>query len=382
MSTTNNFIRTISSAKFCLLSAVLVASLSSCEDDFKVPEPPSGNSITATAMAGDNFNILATALTKTGIAAALNDNNAGQFTVFAPNDAAFLSYAQGLFGAPTLTESEAIAKINALTNISSPSITTLAGVLNYHIVSSRILSSAITGAQTFSTLQGARLSLSNDAGVITVNGNIGSNGASVVSKDIEASNGVIHEINKVMTALGTANNILTKFSMGVNYAVAPAVVTGGLETGGDAITTDFDLMAYAIRKSNYAFTLVPNATPLPEFTIFAPTDLAFRTYITSLDPAVTTEAQAIAFLKNMSEDAVAQIVKYHVLPGRYLSSDLTNGKSVATALEGKNIGVNIVGTDVFITDNNAAADPRVTAANSAIYNDGVAHTINGVLRAN
>lgn len=372
--------------KKIIAATLLLSVFASCADEFTSPDLASGSSITDLVVGSEDFDLLEAALVKTGLASAYATNVSGTFTVFAPNDAGFLTYLQGVYSAatPPTNEAEALAKIESLTNISTPlNLGTLVARLNYHIVSSEVKAAQITGAQTLSTLNGARLSLSVVNSEVLLNGNL-SGGAKVVSADVDASNGVVHVIDKVMPVPSTTSTVLTPFALTINYGTAPATIGGGSETAGDANGADFDILAYAIRRANLVSALIPNKTPIPDFTIFAPTDNAMRAYLGDTAPATATlENAAIQSLKALDPSALADILKYHVVSGRYLSTDLSNGQSVTTLFD-QNFTVQISSDAVpvlSLDDKNSGTNPVITATNN-INNNGVVHTINAVLRSN
>ena len=71
-----------------LASVVLLAT--SCDNDDDVVVPTTDNTITGIASANADFSILVQALTRAELAATLQSD--GNFTVFAPTDAAFTSF--------------------------------------------------------------------------------------------------------------------------------------------------------------------------------------------------------------------------------------------------------------------------------------------------
>ncbi|MEM6321062.1 MAG: fasciclin domain-containing protein, partial [Bacteroidota bacterium] len=97
------------------------------------------------------------------------------------------------------------------------------------------------------------------------------------------------------------------------------------------------------------------------FTVFAPTDDAFA----------ALGQDVINTLLAEPEGDLAQILLYHVVPGKFLSTDLSNGMKAKT-LQGKDIEVTITDGNVFIND------AQVTVANIEGDN-GVVHVINKVL---
>lgn len=402
--------------------SVLCASillLNSCVEEFKQVPTPTGSTITQIATGSADFNILTAALAKTGLANTLDNNNSGAFTVFAPTDAAFVTYFQSL-SIPSASADEAaiLGWINStLSPTTTPTLATIAGVLAYHVISSEIPSSKVTGAQSFVTIGGtARLSVSKVGSNVVLNanraGNSAANGAQSITLDIDASNGVIHSIDKVLIPVSVANiwagtntfsapatSVVNYPNFTVNYAVSPPAVSvfgivmprtgsgGSINVATAAVGTlnDYNLLSAAIARAELATTIITIATPFPDFTLFAPTDAAFQAFLATLPNTgtpVTTEATARDFINTLSPTVLAGILRYHVVPGRVVSTDLSNGQVVTTALTGGTFTVNIAGSVITLVDKNTGvADPTVTSANN-LTNAGVLHQINGVLRSN
>jgi uncharacterized surface protein with fasciclin (FAS1) repeats len=392
-----------------LLLTGVVFIASSCLKDFTEPTPADSalKTITQVAVGNDNFTILVAALKKTNLASFLDNNNAGNFTVFAPTDAAFIAYFNSLTAAQLppgsappgtfVDEASVLAAINLVAVFYIPASTTamtinsLSSVLTNHIVSSKMTSSAITGNQTVTTLGtisinntpfSTRLSISkNSIGVIL---NASSN---VTAVDALASNGVVHTIDKVVVSPTGNASPIGVFGLSVNYAVSPIAISGGSETGGDATGTDYDILAYAIRIAGLAPILAPNITPLPDVTIFAPTDNAFRAYLGDVTAAsAATENAAIQLLKVRPVAELVDILKYHVVAGRVLSTDLATGQQVSTLLTGKSFTILNAGPPATINDLNTAvvapaSDATISSANILTV-AGAVHQINAVLKSN
>ena len=108
-------------------------------------------------------------------AAGLEDTLAGggPFTVFAPSDDAFARLPEG-------TVEALLADPEKLT-----------AVLTYHVVRGRVTAADAAGLSSAATVQGGELPISADGGV-----HVGD--ANVVTADIEASNGLIHVIDRVL----------------------------------------------------------------------------------------------------------------------------------------------------------------------------------------
>ena len=129
------------------------------------------HNIVETAREAGMFQTLLTAVDAAGLGETLADG--GPFTVFAPTDDAFAALPQG-------TVSGLLADPPAL-----------ARVLTYHVVPGRITSAQITGDSEPETVEGSALR-------IAVNGGVTVNDATVIQADIEADNGVIHVIDRVL----------------------------------------------------------------------------------------------------------------------------------------------------------------------------------------
>ena len=130
--------------------------------------------IVDTAIGAGSFKTLVAAVTAAGLVETLKGE--GPFTVFAPTDAAFAALPAGTV--------EALLK----------DIPALKGILTYHVVAGRVLSSDLkTGTIEATTVEGRKLTVTKAAdGSVTVNG------AKVASRDILTSNGVIHVVDAVL----------------------------------------------------------------------------------------------------------------------------------------------------------------------------------------
>jgi uncharacterized surface protein with fasciclin (FAS1) repeats len=115
---------------------------------------------------------LAAALTAAGLIETLQGE--GPFTVFAPNDDAFAALPAGLLEKLLLPENLAV----------------LTSILTYHVVAGKVMSTDVMAGDV-PTVEGSTLTLGTTEGVQV-------NDATVILADVEASNGVIHVIDKVI----------------------------------------------------------------------------------------------------------------------------------------------------------------------------------------
>ncbi len=135
---------------------------------------PSEKNIVETAVGAGQFKTLAMLLEKAGLVGALSGE--GPFTVFAPTDEAFAKLPKETVDSLLKPENKEM----------------LASILKYHVVPSRVFSDAAAKGATVKTLQGSDVTTKSDGTKVWV-GN-----ASVVTADIDASNGVIHVIDTVI----------------------------------------------------------------------------------------------------------------------------------------------------------------------------------------
>jgi len=134
----------------------------------------SGDNIVETAAAAGQFETLLAAATAAGLAPALSEDR--PFTVFAPTDEAFGALPAGTV--ETLLRPENRDK--------------LANILKFHVVSGRVGSDALADGATLDTLAGPRMTFTESEQGFTIEG------ARIVATDINASNGIVHVIDRVI----------------------------------------------------------------------------------------------------------------------------------------------------------------------------------------
>jgi len=254
-----------------------------------------------------NHNTLEAAVIAAGLADDLSGE--GPFTVFAPTDDAFAALPEGTLEA-LLADPE-----GALTQI-----------LLYHVVGAKALSTDLSDGQMITTLQG------DSVMVKIMDGNVYIDNAMVSVADLEASNGVVHVIDAV---------IIPK------YTVADVIIA----------SPDHNTLEAALGAAGLTETLMGDGP----FTVFAPTDDAFAAL-----PDGTVEA-----LLEDPEGALTDILLYHVVGAKALSTDLSDGQMIET-LNGKEVMVKIMDGNVYIND------AMVTVADVETDN-GVVHVVDAVL---
>jgi uncharacterized surface protein with fasciclin (FAS1) repeats len=119
----------------------------------------------------------------------------------------------------------------------------------------------------------------------------------------------------------------------------------------------FNTLAAALTAAGLVETLKGEGP----FTVFAPTDAAFAAL-----PAGTVED----LLKPENKDKLVAILTYHVVPGKVMSTDLTEGMKAAT----------VNGAEVTITlDGGAKVNGAVISSADVEASNGVIHVIDSVI---
>ncbi|MEH6659384.1 fasciclin domain-containing protein [Leeuwenhoekiella marinoflava] len=154
----------------------------------QMKEEARSNSIASKAMAADELDTLVIALNAAGLSEMLMAE--GEYTVFAPTDHAFSELKKGMLEDLTKPENKEM----------------LVGVLQYHVVPgimrSEDLGKAIDegkGKATLTTVKGDELTIMRDGDQIVIKDGKGRK-AQIVLGNIDASNGIIHEVDRVLLA--------------------------------------------------------------------------------------------------------------------------------------------------------------------------------------
>ncbi|EED31449.1 beta-Ig-H3/fasciclin [gamma proteobacterium NOR5-3] len=277
------------------------------------PEPQGPGTIVEVAVEAGDFTTLVAALEATGLDQTLSDE-AATFTVFAPTDAAFEALGQdtidGLLG----------------------DTDTLSDILLYHVLSGQAVD-----AETALSLAGTTIEMANgDIAALTIrDGALFINGAEVIVTDVEASNGIIHAIDAVLTPPADAEP--------AGNIVEVAVAAG-----------DFTTLVAAVQAAGLDTTL---ADPDSTFTVFAPTDAAF---------AMLGEEAIAALLADL--DALTDVLLYHVISGAAVDSVTATslfGEMVEMA-NGDSVTIDIRDGALFI-NNSQVVIADVPATNGVIH---------------
>ncbi|MEM6929354.1 MAG: fasciclin domain-containing protein, partial [Myxococcota bacterium] len=243
----------------------------------EVPDPTEelGTIVDVLTLEGDFTTVLGGAQLAPGLADALSDPMAGPFTVFAPTDDAFN---QAFVDLGIKNPTDLIGNTALLT-----------ALLEYHVVEGVVRSTDITGpGLTTDTLNDLALFYAPSGDTVGVNGGAEAGttgGADVTTADLEASNGVVHTIDRVL------------LPPDVISAAIYATRSGNAQLGELAAA----LGSEGLLESFQVDLLADDITALDQFTVLAPVDDGFP---------------------DEAPKGLAQILSYHVLSGAVTSSNL------------------------------------------------------------
>lgn len=328
--------------KTLLLALTLVLGFTACQKEQLNEVTPNnvvasdrmGNTVVDIALSNPDFSILVAAVVKTNSVnffAGANLNG----TVFAPTNAAFAQL-------PAPFNSAA-----GINSISDPKdIKFLSQVLRYHVVLGRRNAAQLPNGgyatyKTATTPNDNQVFVSRSiANEVIINGN-----TKVVAADIQADNGVIHVIDKVLF-------------FPTRDIAQIAIANGG-----------FTALVAALNKTGLTSTLM---SPTTNVTVFAPTDAAFAQLPAPLNNA--------ANIKSITDPATINTLRtvllYHLTGGRVFSADLRDAISVPMVSAG-NTFVTLTGGPKVKGNGNASGSNIVLT--DLLARNGVIHVIDSVL---
>ena len=323
-----------------------VTSCSESNDPYVTPvptAPAADNTIVGKAVATPSLSILVAALTKAELVGVLKGT--GPFTVFAPTNDAFTA------------ANISVASINAL---STPTeIATLKQVLLNHVISGSKTTAAQLTDNTYLGTTATYAATTNKLSMFvakTAAGAVKLNGvSSVTTADTEASNGIIHIVDKVIGLPTIATHAAANPAFSILFKAVTSTVANGNGFGDQSAVATF---------------LTTNTTPL---TVFAPTDAAFAAATAAANG--TTPA---AWANGATPTQVTKVLQYHVTDGNILSTSLTQAQVIPMKTSPVlNTTIDLVsGAKIKDTQNISAS---IIATNVQCVN-GIIHGIDKVLR--
>ena len=317
------YFNTSDGVRFNGVSSVNTANISASNGTIHIVDAVIGlPNIVTHATANPELSSLVSALTAGGNNTFTNllSSSTTEFTVFAPNNAAF----------------------SAFTN---PGGYDINNILSNHVI---VGATATSNGLTNSYVSTAAKNSDNDALSLYINTDNGVrlNGMSNVAlADIIASNGVIHVVDQVIDL--------------------PTVVTFALAN--PALSN----LVAALQSADSQMpspNLIGTLSGTGPFTVFAPTNDAFSALLLELDASGNTG------LGDVPSSTVESILLYHVVSGNVRSSDLTSGP--VTTLGGP---INLDASNLTLTDPNGRVSNIIPSLVDIQGINGVVHAIDKVL---
>jgi uncharacterized surface protein with fasciclin (FAS1) repeats len=239
-------------------------------------EDPQLQNLAEIAQADPQFSILVEAVKAAGLVETLS--TPGTYTVFAPTNTAFASL---------LTE------LNVTKEALLANTTLLTAVLKYHVLGSKVQAANIPAGKAITTVHGSVFKIETTPSPKITDGR--NRVANITKTDVQASNGVLHVIDKVILP---ADKNIVQTAQAIN---------------------DFSILVEAVVAAGLDSTLSGTGP----FTVFAPTNAAFAAALTELG---VTKQELLA------DTRLGDILKYHVVSGRVLKADVPVGTDIATVL--------------------------------------------------
>jgi transforming growth factor-beta-induced protein len=314
----------------------------------KVILPPAASAdrtIAEIALGNENFSSLVAAAqfaSNDGDLLALL-SNPGTLTVFAPTNAAFDALARELTGNAAATATDLLVPANKAL---------VRSVLQYHVLAAEVFAAGIRPGRAVEPALGggAFFKIEVVGGVPTIVDGRGRN-AAIVATDIDATNGVIHVLDRVI--LPADRSIV----------------------GVAAAAPQFSSLVAAVQFASTDGDLVNLLSGPGSFTVFAPTNAAFDALARELTGSASATAADLLVPANRA--LVRAVLEYHVLGARVLKAEVPLGTPIDPVLAGtatfsiaaqagalritdaRHRDASIVATDVFATNGVIHAIDRV-----------------------
>lgn len=269
-----------------IAGSVALFGFTACQEDENLLLPK--QNIIETASDNSDFSTLVSAVEEANLTETLSGS--GPFTVFAPTNQAFGEYLLK----NNLSSSELFA---------DPDLNDL---LRYHVILGTKLSSDLK-AGVINSLEGRNFYISEDpSGSLWINGS-----AKITETDVLASNGVIHVLDGV-------------------YVTPSQSIAEIVKAAAEASNPEFTQLVAALTRVNLIEAV--DGGVLDNLTVFAPTDAAFQQLYDDL---------GVSGLRQISDENLSSILRYHVVPSRSFSQDLRQDAKLLTLLERQSLAVDL-----------------------------------------
>jgi transforming growth factor-beta-induced protein len=276
---------------------------------FAIPEAPALPNLVDLVVNGEQFSTLEALLIKAELVDAVKN---GEFTVFAPTDAAFAKL-------PSEVVNYLLANPEALQQ-----------VLLYHAVAGTNKAAQVLASSTLTSAAGKALNVSLRDGKPFIND------SQILATDVLASNGVVHVIDTVLVPPGFS---LPESKLNIIDAVAA--------------NPQFSILGDLLARTGLTAVIAKG-----EFTVFAPSNAAFKAFFRA------NKIKSLDQLDAKALQAVAQVLTYHAIPGSLDRKALSSKRLFATA-NGKSVKISRFGKHLFV--NGVRLPAGIELANGIVY---------------
>jgi len=248
-------------------------------------------------------------------------------------------------------------------------LTLLSDILTYHVIPARVASTDLMPGEVGTVLGDSLTVISQGGGFVF--GDATAVDAGIVAADIDASNGFVHIIDKVLLPQSALDFIAL---LGTPDLATIVVDTPAISVLEEALIAT-DLVGAFADATNMEDAEATNFTYFRPATVFAPTDAAFIALLGVLGDDYTSIA---SFDTEDELKLLSDILLYHVVAGKVTSEDLEAGS--VTTVGGSDITIiaPIGSTGFVIGDATDDVNANIVIAD-VLARNGVAHVIDKVL---
>ncbi len=306
---------------------LLILGINGCQKSSSTVATP--KAITDQIQDDAQYSLLQTAIVRAGLTDQLKGTN---LTLFAPSDAAFQASGYSL------------SAINALP------AATLKDLVLYHVLNGKLLladvPTNIVNNPVTTANKGTAYLTRTTATTLTING------ISIIKADISVANGIIHQIDRVLSPSQATFLTAAVSNTSLTYFVAAA----------NRIVASSPTLAALLSSTNTAGV---------QATVFAPTNAAF----------VAAGYKTIADVNTIPVSTLNSLLAYHAVSGTAFSSQLVAGK-LTTFNSNATISVATSTTSITVKGNQNTTSANLLPApgRDIPVANGVLHTIDQVLR--
>ncbi|WP_405205423.1 fasciclin domain-containing protein [Aquimarina sp. LLG6339-5] len=296
--------------------AFCIISIASCSDDDDTTFIPDAMTIADFVADNADYSSLLAALERTDLDVTLNGN--GDFTVFAPNNAAFTEFLDG-------------------TPLEDVPVETLEQILLNHVLGTTQASTSLTTGYVKNLATESNSNANISMYINTTNGVVINGESTVTTPDIMTDNGIIHAVDKVISL----PTMLTFVTADSNFSsLAGAATTTGFDTDFVAVLSGADSNLTLLAPDNDAFT-------------------------------------DLGDISGLSTAALEQVLLNHVIAGTNVSTALTTSYNTTLATYGDTMD----NLSIYINTESGVSFNGVSDVSEAdiVASNGVIHKVDAVI---